>query len=125
MRKTRGPDAIPIGMCLPCCSPRKALGQLRAGTPLIKLTQNEAIQPGQWVRFTHWPLSPDNPPRQVNHLTARNCAVLEPHPGWRTYARTMDLVEVTPQELKDYLASGGTVLGRLVTEDTPDVDPAA
>lgn len=124
MSKTRGTDAIPIGMCLPCSSPRLALGQLRSGTPLIKHTQNEAIQPGQWVRFAHWPLSPDNPPRRVDHLTVRNCAVLEPHPGWRTYARTMDLALVTPQELRDYLAAGGTVLGYPTPDDAPNEDPA-
>lgn len=111
MGKTRSIDAIPVGMCLPCCSPRTATGQLRAGTPLIKHTQNEAIQPGQWVCFAPWPLSLDNPPRRVQCLTARGCCLLEPVPGWRTYARTMDLALVTADELGVYLAGGGCLLG--------------
>lgn len=125
MGKAPSFDAIPSGMCLPCGSPRVAVGQLRAGTPLIKHTQNEAIQPGQWVRFAHWPLSPDNPPRRVDHLTARNCAVLDPHPGWRTYARTMDLVVVEQEELQVYQAEGGSMLGCPTSADTPTEEPSA
>ena len=104
-------DAIPVGMCLPCSSPRVAGGNLRNGTPVVAMTENTAVQSGQWVLFTHWPLGPDNPPRMVDHLTARGCAVLAHQPGWRTYARTMDLVVVTAEELQDYSAAGVGALG--------------
>jgi hypothetical protein len=96
-------NAIPVGMCLPCCSPKAASGTVYRHAPAVAMTESDAIQPGQWVRFAHWPLGPDNPPRLVDHLTARGCAVLAPLPGWRTYARTMDLLEVTEEERQTYM----------------------
>jgi hypothetical protein len=82
---------IPADMCLPCSGPR----------------------------FAAWPLSQDNPPRRVDHLTAHGCAVLEPCPGWRTYARTMDLMVVTPEELREYTAAGNCMLGCPVINNAP------
>jgi hypothetical protein len=55
----------------------------------------------------------------VDHLTAHGCAVLEPCPGWRTYARTMDLMVVTPEELREYTAAGNCMLGCPVINNAP------
>lgn len=102
-------NAIPVGMCLPCSGPQFASGSPRKGAPAIAQSENDSIQPGQWVRFTHWPLGQDNPPRRVDGVNGRGICWLEPLPGWRTFARSMDLVLVTVEDLKAFVAAGGTL----------------
>ncbi|MFA7331067.1 MAG: hypothetical protein WC326_08345 [Candidatus Delongbacteria bacterium] len=108
----RSTDPLRGGIFGPCRSPRLASGSdTYSSRDAVRPGHNPAIQPGCVVRFAGWPMSESNPPRRVDHLTARNCCVLEPVPGWRTYARTMDLALVTSDELCVYLADGGRMLG--------------
>ena len=95
---------------LPCRSPQHAddsvtncpRGECMPGP-------NPDIVPGCWARFAAWSLGPRNPPRQVAWVNERQVCGLAPRPGWRTFARSCDLVVVTRTELRAFQAARGHV----------------
>lgn len=98
------------GACIACRQPNTASGAHGYTGTGVPFTDNPAIKDGQWVRFKDWPITSEtNPPRKVDHLTANWSVVLQPAPGWRTYARSMDLVPVTDDEMRAFLDAGGVL----------------
>lgn len=112
MRATREfPHGLPAGSYAPCTNPRVAAGgEACLANQWVSHRINDVIHPGCWACFAAWPLGPDNPPRRVAWISPKGICGFEPRPGWRTYARSFDLVLVVDAALQAYIHAGGRLV---------------
>ncbi|MDP2361983.1 MAG: hypothetical protein Q8O14_14745 [bacterium] len=110
---------IPHDQVAICASPKTANGST-SFSRAVPRSANPTIVAGCWARFAHWPLAADNPPRRVEGITDRQVCWLTPRAGWRTFARTMDLVLVDAKARKAYVATVGSLVDQPQPEAVED-----